>query len=177
MQNSIGGYKQSVRKGYEQMALRPIRKLGDEVLRRKAKDVEKIDDYILQLINDMADTMYENNGIGLAANQVGVLKKVIVIDIGEGLLKLINPKIVYTEGSEECTEACLSIPQTVGEVIRAAQVKVRAFDETEKAFEIEGQGMLARVLQHEIDHLNGRLFIDSATNVRQCAEEEKTKEE
>ena len=154
------------------MALRPIRTLGDDILRRKAREVERIDAYIKQLLNDMADTMYENKGIGLAANQVGVLKRLVVIDIGEGLLKLVNPKIVQMDGIEECTEACLSIPETVGEVKRAATVKVRALDEKEKAFEIEGKGLLARALQHEIDHLNGKLFIDTAVNVRQSTGEE-----
>lgn len=162
------------------MALRPIRILGDQVLRRKAKEVERVDSTIRQLLNDMADTMYENKGIGLAANQIGVLKRVIVVDIGEngpGLLKMVNPRIVEQDGNEECTEACLSIPETFGDVKRAASIRVKAVDENEKAFVINGAGMLARVLQHEIDHLNGRLYIDTATNIRQCLEEEEAEQE
>ncbi|MDQ7821856.1 MAG: peptide deformylase [Candidatus Eremiobacteraeota bacterium] len=158
------------------MALRPIRFLGEQVLRRKAKDVEKLDAYIIQLLNDMVDTMYQNRGIGLAANQVGVLKKLIVIDIGEGLIKLINPRILKKEGSEVCTEACLSMPDMLGEVDRATEVTVKAYDEKFKPFEITGRGLLARVLQHEIDHLQGRLFIDMATNVRKCPPPEEEQE-
>lgn len=154
------------------MALRPIRVLGENILRRKAKDVEKIDPYVTQLIIDMADTMYENKGIGLAANQIGVLKRIIVVDIGEGLLKLVNPKIISKEGSEICTEACLSLPNVFGEVDRATLIKVRALDEKGKAFEVEGSDLLARVLQHEIDHLDGRLFIDTASNIREGTGEE-----
>ncbi len=159
------------------MALRPIRTLGEPVLRRKAKDVERVDSYVTQLLNDMADTMYHNKGIGLAANQIGVLKKVVVIDIAadpkdrntrKELIKLVNPRIIKQEGKETCTEACLSVPNTVGEVERAMEVTVKALDEKGKACEIKGEGLLARVLQHEIDHLSGRLFIDTALNVREC---------
>jgi len=154
------------------MALRPIRILGEPVLRRKAKDVERVDSYVIQLLNDMADTMYHNKGIGLAANQIGVLKKVVVIDVGEGLIKLVNPKIIRHEGKETCTEACLSVPNTVGEVERAVEVTVKAVDEKGKSFEISGKGLLARVFQHEIDHLYGRLYIDTAQNVRECTPED-----
>jgi peptide deformylase len=154
------------------MALRPIRILGEKVLRRKAKDVEKINAVILQLLNDMADTMYHNKGIGLAANQIGELKKLVVIDIGDGLIKLINPRIMKREGREVCTEACLSIPGMQGEVARAISVVVKAIDEEGKHLELDGTGLLARVFQHEIDHLNGRLFIDTAFNVRECREED-----
>jgi peptide deformylase len=154
------------------MALRPIRILGEPVLRRKAKDVERVDSYVIQLLNDMADTMYQNKGIGLAANQIGVLKKVVVIDVGEGLIRLINPKIIRQEGKETCTEACLSVPNTVGEVERAVEVTVKAIDEKGKSFEISGKGLLARVFQHEIDHLYGRLYIDTAQNVRECTPED-----
>jgi peptide deformylase len=153
------------------MALRPIRTLGEKVLRRKARDVEKINALIHTLLNDMADTMYHNKGIGLAANQIGELKKLVVIDIGDGLIKLVNPKIIRREGNEVCTEACLSIPHMQGEVARPSSVTVKAIDEEGKHFEMEGTGLLARVLQHEIDHLNGRLFIDRACNLRECAEE------
>jgi len=158
------------------MALRPIRILGEPVLRRKAKDVERVDSYVIQLLNDMADTMYCNKGIGLAANQIGVLKKAVVIDIGEGLIKLINPKIIRSEGKETCTEACLSVPNTVGEVERALEVTVKAIDEKGKAFEITGQGLLARVFQHEIDHLYGRLYIDTAQNIRESTPEDSEEE-
>jgi peptide deformylase len=158
------------------MALRPIRTLGEEVLKRKAKEVEKVDAYIVQLLNDMAQTMYENKGIGLAANQIGVLKRVVVVDIGDGLIKLVNPRITKKEGAEVCTEACLSVPGLYGDVERYTTIVVKASDEHQKSVDVEATGLLARCLQHEIDHLNGRLFIDIATNIREGADEEEPEE-
>ena len=153
------------------MALRPIRIIGEEVLRRKAKEVERVDTFIVQLLNDMAQTMYENKGIGLAANQVGVLKRVIVVDIGDGLIKLVNPKITTKEGSETCTEACLSVPGLFGDVERYTTLVVKALDEHQQSFKLEATGLLARCLQHEMDHLDGRLFVDIASNIRENADD------
>ncbi len=148
------------------MAIRKIRLIGDPVLRRKAKKVERIDSLILQLLDDMAETMYQAPGIGLAAPQVGVSKRVIVADVGEGLYKLINPKIVLSEGSEIDTEACLSIPDKIGDVERATKIIVKAMGVDGRYFKFEAEGLLARCLQHEIDHLDGILYIDKATNIR-----------
>lgn len=148
------------------MAIRKIRLIGDPVLRRKAKKVERVDSLILQLLDDMAETMYQAPGIGLAAPQVGVSKRVIVADVGEGLYKLINPKIVHSEGSEIDTEACLSIPNKIGDVERATKIIVKAMGVNGRYFKFEAEGLLARCLQHEIDHLDGILYIDKATNIR-----------
>ncbi len=147
------------------MALRAIRISGDEVLRKKAKKVEKIDAAIVTLLNDMADTMYANDGIGLAANQVGVLKRVIVVDDADELLMLVNPCIVSSEGTHCRQEGCLSFPNEYGDVERAAKIIVKALDEKGRRFEFEAEDMLARVIQHEIDHLDGKLFVDKASNL------------
>lgn len=143
------------------MALRQIRNyIDDDVLRKKSKAVEKIDEKILNLLDDMADTMYHSNGVGLAAPQVGMLKRVVVIDIGDGLIKLINPQIISMEGEQQDIEGCLSVPDIIGEVNRADKVKVKAVDENGNNIELEGTGLLARAFCHEIDHLEGILFID-----------------
>lgn len=142
------------------MAIRNIRKIGDEVLRKKSKSVDKIDDRTLMLIDDMLDTMYEAEGVGLAAPQVGILKRIVVIDIGEGPLVLINPEIIKTEGSYIDAEGCLSIPDESGEVERPKKVTVRAMDENGVVREIEGEELLARAFCHEIDHLDGILYVD-----------------
>ncbi len=146
------------------MALRTVRTDGDPVLRKKAKKVEKIDGAIVSLLKDMADTMYANDGIGLAANQVGILKRLIVVDDGDGLLMLANPVILSCEGSCCREEGCLSVPETYGEVERPEKIVVRAFNEKGSRLEIEADDMLARIIQHEIDHLDGKLFIDTAKN-------------
>lgn len=146
------------------MALRNIRVLGDDILRKRSKQVEKIDDRVLILLKDMADTMYgTDNGAGLAAPQVGILKRIVVIDMGEGLISLINPEIVESGGEQEVIEGCLSIPGKWGKLIRPARVKVKALNEKGEEFIIEGQGDLAKCLCHEIDHLDGILFIDKVT--------------
>lgn len=142
------------------MAIRNIRKLGDDILRKKCRNVEKIDDRILTLLDDMADTMNEANGVGLAAPQVGILKRVVVIDVGDGLIELINPVIVDTIGSETSPEGCLSVPGKWGTVTRPQKVTVRAFDRNGNEFEITGEGMLAKAFCHEIDHLDGIVFVD-----------------
>ncbi len=142
------------------MAVRNIRKDNDEVLRKVAKKVEVIDDRILTLLDDMADTMYQAEGVGLAAPQVGILRRVVVIDVGEGLLELINPVIVYENGEQIDEEGCLSIPGTRGEVKRPNKVIVRAQNRAGETVEITGTELLARAFCHEVDHLNGVLFTD-----------------
>lgn len=147
------------------MAVRNIRKESDEVLRKKSKKVEKIDDRILTLLDDMAETMYKAEGVGLAGPQVGVLRRVIVVDVGEGLLKLINPEIISYSGEKVDVEGCLSIPGVHGEVKRPLSVVVRALNEKGEKVEIAGSELLARALCHEIDHLDGILFIDKTIRI------------
>lgn len=159
------------------MAIRQIRILGDEVLRKKAKKVDNITPLLLQLLDDMAETMYEEPGIGLAAPQVGISKRVIVVDVGDGLHKLINPKIVHSEGSEVGSEGCLSVPGKIGDVERFTSIIVKAMDPTGKIVKIEAEGLFARCLQHEMDHLDGILYIDKATNVREPTPGEDDEEE
>lgn len=148
------------------MAVLPITTVGDPVLRQRAKPVEKITKKTRRLIKDMADTLYAtSNGIGLAAPQVGVSERIIVIDIGEGLIAMINPRIVEASGSEVDIEGCLSIPGISGYVERAARVVVEGLDERGKPVRMEAESLLARVFQHEIDHLDGILFTDKATGL------------
>lgn len=142
------------------MAIRHIRKDGDEILRKKSKEVEVIDKKILTLIKDMAETMYEANGVGLAAPQVGILKRIAVIDAGDGLIELINPRIVSTSGEQDYIEGCLSIPGIYGETKRPAKVVVEALNMKGEKVSIEGEGLLAVAMCHEIDHLDGILFKD-----------------
>ncbi|WP_294156436.1 peptide deformylase [uncultured Clostridium sp.] len=142
------------------MALRNIRKYGDDVLRKKCREVEEIDKRTLTLIKDMFETMYDADGVGLAAPQVGILKRLFVIDIGEGPLVFINPEILETSGSQTDEEGCLSLPGEMEKVTRPNFVKARAFNEKGEEFEIEAEELLARAILHEYDHLNGTLFID-----------------
>ena len=142
------------------MALRKIRLSTDEVLRKKSKEVVEINQKIIELLDDMADTMYEANGVGLAAPQVGVLRRVIVIDIGEGLIELINPVIIETAGEQLGEEGCLSVPGKVGEVRRPNYCKVEALNRDGEKIVVEGEELMARALCHEIDHLDGTLYID-----------------
>jgi len=132
----------------------------DSVLRKKSNYVKKVNREIIDLIRDMADTMYHANGVGLAAPQVGISKRVITIDIGSGLISLINPEIMEQKGNQTDIEGCLSIPGIVGEVIRPNWVRIRGLDEKGEQVEFEGTGLLARAFCHEIDHLDGILFID-----------------
>ena len=146
------------------MAIRRIRKDGDEVLRKKSKEVENINEKIINLIEDMAETMYEHDGVGLAAPQVGILKRIVVIDInnGKGLLELINPQIIHSEGEQCDSEGCLSIPGVYGQVKRPAKVIVKALNSKCEEITVEGTELLAVALSHEIDHLDGILFKDKA---------------
>lgn len=146
------------------MALRNIRTLGDEVLRKKCRPVEEVNDKIRELLKDMADTMYDTGiGAGLAAPQVGILKRLVVIDMGDGLLNLVNPEIIEQKGKQEVIEGCLSIPDKWGKVIRPIEVKVRALNEKGDEVIINGKKDMAKCLCHEIDHLDGVLFIDKVT--------------
>jgi peptide deformylase len=142
------------------MAIRIIRKDDDEILRKTSKKIDVIDDRILALLDDMKDTMYDAGGVGLAGPQVGVLRRIAVVDIGEGLIELINPVIVFEGGKEIDEEGCLSLPGKNGAVCRPKKVIVRAQNRHGEAFEITGSDLLARAFCHEIDHLNGILFID-----------------
>lgn len=142
------------------MALRNIRTVGDDVLRKKCKPVDEVNDKIRVLIEDMIDTMYEADGVGLAAPQVGILKRIVVIDVGDGPIALINPEITYTEGSYIDTEGCLSVPNEMGEVIRPKKLKVKALNENGDMVEYEAEDLFARAVCHELDHLDGVLFID-----------------
>jgi len=148
------------------MAIYNIVRKEDPQLREKSKEVKVITPNILKLVKNMTETMYDASGVGLAAPQVGVLKRVIVIDVGEGIIALINPEIIETSGEETDTEGCLSCPGLLGEVTRAAKVKVKGLTPDGKEVTLEGEGLLARAFQHEIDHLDGILFIDKAKNLR-----------
>ncbi|HCL4549801.1 peptide deformylase [Clostridium botulinum] len=146
------------------MALRQIRLFDDEILRKESKVVEIVDDKIRQILNDMADTMYNTeNGGGLAAPQVGILKRLVVIDMGQGLIKLVNPKIIKQEGTQEVIEGCLSIPNKFVRLIRPAKVTVQALNENGEEIILTGTGDLAKCFCHEIDHLEGILFTDLVT--------------
>lgn len=142
------------------MGLRNIRKYGDEILRKKSRPIDEINERIKIMVKDMFDTMYEADGVGLAAPQIGILKRLVVIDVGEGPITLINPEILETEGSVLDEEGCLSLPGSQGIVPRPQRVKVKALNENGKETIIEGEGLLARAMCHEIDHLDGILFID-----------------
>ena len=142
------------------MALRQIVKIGEPVLRKKSKVVKEINDKLIDLLDDMADTMYEADGVGLAAPQVGILKSVVVVDIGDGLIELINPEIIEAEGEYLDNEGCLSVPGESGDVLRPYRVKVRALNRFGETIEIEGEELLARAFCHEIDHLDGILYVD-----------------
>lgn len=145
------------------MALREIRKEGDEILRKKSREVEVIDDKIRQLLQDMDETMHSANGVGLSAVQVGILKRVVVIDVnydGSPTLKLINPVIVKTKGKQECQEGCLSFPNKFAKVVRPDEVTVKALNENGKEITIKAKDLLAEAICHELDHLDGILFVD-----------------
>ncbi len=142
------------------MALRQIRTEGDPVLNKKCREVTEVTERIRELIDDMLETMYEANGVGLAAPQVGILKRIVVIDVGEGSIVMINPKIIETSGEQTGSEGCLSIPGKAGTVTRPNYVKARAFNEDMEEYEIEGTELLARAICHETDHLDGHLYTE-----------------
>lgn len=144
------------------MAIRNIRKNGDEILRKKSREVEKVDEKIKELVKDMLETMYKNNGVGLAAPQVGILKRVVVIDLydNNGPIVLINPEIIKEKGEQEVVEGCLSFPNQFAKIIRPAEVTVKALDEDGKEIKIKAKELLAQAISHEVDHLEGILFVD-----------------
>lgn len=143
------------------MAIRNILTIGDETLRKKSRKVDVINDRIKILLEDMADTLHNtDDGVGLAAPQVGVLRRVVVIDMGDGAQYFINPEIIASEGRKEGPESCLSVPNAVGTVARPEKVTVRAMNENGDEFTLEADGLMAVCLCHEIDHLDGILFVD-----------------
>jgi peptide deformylase len=142
------------------MAIRNIVKEGDPILRKICRSVINFDDRLASLLDDMAETMHAAEGVGLAGPQVGMLKRVAVVDVGDGLVELVNPVIIETDGSQDGSEGCLSSPGEYGMVCRPYKVTVRAQDRFGKSFTITGEGLKARAFGHEIDHLNGILFKD-----------------
>lgn len=142
------------------MAIRNIVVYGDDILRKKSRAVENFDDRLHQLLDDMAETMHKSDGVGLAAVQIGILKRVVTIDVGKGVIELINPEIVEMSGVQNGSEGCLSVPGRFEDIKRPYKVKVRAFDRNGKEFTMVGTELLARAFCHEIDHLDGKLFID-----------------
>lgn len=143
------------------MAIRTIREIGDPVLNKISKEVKEITPRVQDLIDDMFETMYEANGVGLAAPQVGILKRIVVIDTtGEDPLLLINPVLIEADGEQKGNEGCLSVPGKVGIVTRPNHVKVRAQNEKLETFEIEGDELLARAICHELEHLEGHLYVE-----------------
>ncbi len=154
------------------MALRKILTLGDETLYKKSRKVEKFDKKLHDILDDMAETMYNANGAGLAAVQIGILRRIVVIDTGEGLIELVNPEIIEQDGEQCGQEGCLSLPGKWGDVTRPMHVKVKARDRNGKLFETEGEGLLARAFCHETEHLDGHLFIEKATNIHEAEPEE-----
>ena len=145
------------------MAIRNLRYKGDEILKKKSREIETIDEKLQTLIDDMIETMHKYNGVGLAAPQVGILKRVIVIDLydGEEPLQLVNPKIIKAKGKQEVEEGCLSFPNEYAKMVRPKEVTVEALDRDGKKVIITGKDLLAQALAHEIDHLNGILFVDN----------------
>lgn len=146
------------------MALRQIRLFEDEILRKKSRKVEVVDDKIRQILDDMTDTLHNSeNGAAIAAPQVGILKRLIVIDMGQGLMKLVNPEITDKEGQQEVIEGCLSVPNKWGKLMRPARVTVQALNENGEKITLTGTGDMAKCFCHEIDHLDGILFTDLVT--------------
>lgn len=145
------------------MAIRTIREYGDEILKKKSKEVDVIDNKIKELVKDMIETMHKYNGVGLAAPQVGILKRIAVIDLyeeGDGPVTLINPQIIKEEGKQTVDEGCLSFPNQFAKVVRPKKVIVEALDEFGKKRIIEAEGLFAQAISHEVDHLEGEVFID-----------------
>ena len=160
------------------MALRKIREMGDPVLTKQCKEVTEITPRVQDLIGDMFETLYEAEGVGLAAPQVGILKRIVVIDVtGEDPILLINPKILAISGEQEGYEGCLSVPGKTGKVTRPNYVKVLAYNENMEAFEMEGTELLARAICHEMDHLEGHLYVEKVDGPLMNAEDLKDDDE
>ena len=144
------------------MAIRIIREDGDEILRKKAREVEEVNDKIREILEDMVETMHQFNGVGLAGPQIGILKRLVVIDLYDdnGPIKLVNPKIIKQEGKQEVEEGCLSFPNQFAKIIRPARVTIEALNEKGEKIKIKSEGLLAQAISHELDHLDGILFVD-----------------
>ena len=155
------------------MALRKIREIGEEVLTKRCKEVTKMNLRTKLLINDLFDTMYEATGVGLAAPQVGILKRIAVVDVGDGPIVLINPEIIERDGEQTGEEVCLSVPGKYGIVTRPNYVKVKTLTENMEEVVIEGEELLARALCHEIEHLDGKLYVELAEDGLHDVEDEK----
>ena len=149
------------------MASLPIKLVGEEVLRAKARDVDVFDASLSRLLDDMLDTMYSAPGIGLAAPQIGISKRIIVLDVGDGPIRMTNPKIVEVNGEQVGLEGCLSIPGLYGDVRRHDKIVVKGQDASGRTFRVQAEGLLSRCFQHEIDHLDGKLFTDLALNLHE----------
>lgn len=148
------------------MAVLDVVQIGSPVLKERAEPVSKINKQILKILDDMIDTMYYSDGVGLAAPQIGISKRIIIVDIGDGLIELINPEILSSEGEVVDQEGCLSVAGFFGDVTRAQKVVVQGLNRQGKKVRIKAVDFLARALQHEIDHLEGRLFVDIAVNLK-----------
>ncbi len=159
------------------MALRKIVYIEDELLRKKSRPVEKFDAKLHKLLDDMAETMYHANGVGLAAPQVAVLRRVVVMDCGDGLIEMVNPEILETEGEQDGAEGCLSVPGRRGMVKRPMKVHARFQDRNGEWYEIEAEELLARCIMHETDHLDGQLYVDIMSREIFEDEEEETEED
>lgn len=144
------------------MAIRIVRENGDEILRKRSREVEVVDDKIRQILEDMVETLHSYNGVGLAGPQIGLLKRLVVIDLYDdnGPIKLVNPKIVKQKGEQEVEEGCLSFPNQYAKIIRPAEVVIEALDENGKKIKFKGEKLLAQAISHELDHLDGILFVD-----------------
>ena len=142
------------------MALRTIRVEGDPVLGKVCREVTEVTPKIVTLIDDMLETMYEANGVGLAAPQVGILKRIVVIDVGEGPIVMINPEIIESDGEQTGDEGCLSLPGKAGQVTRPNHVKAKFYDLDMNEWEVEGEGLMARCICHELDHLDGHMYVE-----------------
>lgn len=153
------------------MALREVRIQGDPILEKPCRPVTEVTERIRTLIDDMLETMYEHDGVGLAAPQVGVLKRIVVIDVGEGPVVMINPEIIETSGEQTGAEGCLSLPGKYGTVTRPNYVKAKFYDENMDEYEIEGEELLARAICHELDHLDGHMYTELAEGPLYTAEE------
>ncbi|MCM1023648.1 MAG: peptide deformylase [Prevotella sp.] len=144
------------------MALRKIVNKSDDILRKKCKPVVNFDEKLCILLDDMAETMYKSNGVGLAAPQVGMLRRAVVVDVGDGLLELVNPEIIKSKGTQRAVEGCLSCPDEWGYVVRPYEIVIKAQDRTGKFLQLKLKDFMARAVCHELDHLEGQLFIDIA---------------
>ena len=159
------------------MAALEVMKAGHPVLKQVAEPVDFVNKKLRSFIEDMVETMYESDGVGLAAPQVGLSQRIIVLDDGNGLLELVNPEITKKEGSQIGLEGCLSVPGYYGNVDRYDKITVRALDKYNKKKIIKAEGFLARILQHEIDHLDGHLFIEKASDIHRISDDEPKKGE